>query len=125
GAFGGRDRAPAERQAELPMGAEARAGSEDKSLMRTPLCDEFGIEYPIFGFTPAPEVAAAITNAGGLGVLGAVRYNDPADLADALDWMDKEVDGKPYGVDVVMPVKLGAAGDVPDLQSMIPQANRE
>src|SRR5207302_4972158 len=93
--------------------------------MRTPLCDEFGIEYPIFGFTPAPEVAAAISKAGGIGVLGAVRYNDPADLADALDWMDEQVDGKPYGVDVVMPVKLGASGEVPDLQSMIPQANRE
>jgi NAD(P)H-dependent flavin oxidoreductase YrpB (nitropropane dioxygenase family) len=93
--------------------------------MRTRLCDELGITYPIFGFTPAPEVAVAISKSGGLGVLGAVRYNDAADLADALDWMDANVDGKPYGVDIVMPVKLSAEGDMPDLQSMIPQANRE
>lgn len=93
--------------------------------MRTRLCDELGIEYPIFGFTPAPEVAVAISKAGGLGVLGAVRYNDPADLADALDWMDANVDGKPYGVDIVMPVKLSAEGEVPDLQSMIPAGHRE
>jgi nitronate monooxygenase len=93
--------------------------------MRTRLTEEFGIDYPIFGFTPAPEVAAAITRAGGMGVLGAVRYNDPADLADALDWMDANTDGKPYGVDVVMPVKLGATGEVPDLQSMIPKAHQE
>jgi NAD(P)H-dependent flavin oxidoreductase YrpB (nitropropane dioxygenase family) len=93
--------------------------------MRTKLTDEFGIDYAIFGFTPAPEVAAAISRAGGMGVLGAVRYNDPADLADALDWMDANTDGKPYGVDVVMPMKLSAEGELPDLKTLIPDANRE
>jgi NAD(P)H-dependent flavin oxidoreductase YrpB (nitropropane dioxygenase family) len=93
--------------------------------MRTRLCDEFGIDYPIFGFTPVPEVAAAISKAGGFGVLGAVRYNDPADLQDALVWMDANVDGRPYGVDIVMPVKLSAEGGIPDLQSMIPEGHKQ
>ena len=93
--------------------------------MRTRICDEFGIDYPIFGFTPSPEVAAAISRAGGLGVLGAVRYNDPADLADALDWMDANTAGKPYGVDVVMPMKIPTEGTPTDLGELIPKAHRE
>jgi NAD(P)H-dependent flavin oxidoreductase YrpB (nitropropane dioxygenase family) len=93
--------------------------------MRTRICDEFGIDYPIFGFTPSPEVAAAISRAGGMGVLGAVRYNDPADLADALDWMDANVDGEPYGVDVVMPMKIPTEGTPTDLGELIPQTHQE
>jgi NAD(P)H-dependent flavin oxidoreductase YrpB (nitropropane dioxygenase family) len=93
--------------------------------LRTRICDEFGIDYPIFGFTPSPEVAAAITRAGGMGVLGAVRYNDPADLADALDWMDSNTEGKPYGVDVVMPMKIPTEGTPTDLGELIPKAHRE
>src|SRR6266496_5262758 len=67
------------------------------------LSDKLGIEYPIFGFTPSEHVAAAISRAGGLGVLGCVRFNDPADLDAVLRWMDASTGGRPYGVDVVMP----------------------
>ena len=52
--------------------------------MRTDLCDRLGIEYPIVGFSPSEHVVAAISRAGGLGVLGCVRFND-ADELDALD----------------------------------------
>ena len=48
--------------------------------MRTELCDRLGIEYPIFAFTPSEKVAAAVSRAGGLGVLGAVRFNDASEL---------------------------------------------
>ena len=44
--------------------------SERDDLMRTELCDRFGIDYPIFVFTPSEKVAAAVSKAGGLGVLG-------------------------------------------------------
>lgn len=74
--------------------------------MRTELCDRFGIEYPIFVFTPSEKVAAAVTKAGGLGVLGCVRFNDADDLENVLQWMDANTDGKPYGVDIVMPAKV-------------------
>lgn len=75
--------------------------------MRTELCDKFGIEYPIFVFTPPSEkVAAAVSKAGGLGVLGCVRFNDADDLEEVLQWMDANTDGKPYGVDIVMPAKI-------------------
>src|SRR5215831_368214 len=72
--------------------------------MRTPLCDQFGIEYPIFAFTHCRDVAAAVSKAGGLGVLGAVGMS-PEQLEIELNWMDEHVDRMPYGVDVVMPQK--------------------
>jgi NAD(P)H-dependent flavin oxidoreductase YrpB (nitropropane dioxygenase family) len=72
--------------------------------MRTELCDAFGIEYPIFAFTHCRDVVAAVSKAGGLGVLGAVGFS-PEQLEIELDWIDDHVDGKPYGVDTVMPKK--------------------
>ena len=88
--------------------------------MRTPLCDVFGIEHPIFAFTPSEKVAAAVSRAGGLGVLGAVRFNDPDELDRTLTWLDDNTDGKPYGVDVVMPMKIPTEGKAVDLEAMIP-----
>ncbi len=88
--------------------------------MRTPLCEAFGIEVPIFAFTPSEHVAAAVSRAGGLGVLGCVRFNDPAELDRTLTWLDDNTDGKPYGVDIVMPMTIPTEGSAVDLESMIP-----
>ncbi|HRI95463.1 MAG TPA: nitronate monooxygenase, partial [Nocardioides sp.] len=93
--------------------------------MRTPLCDEFGIDYPIFAFTPSEHVAAAVSRAGGLGVLGCVRFNDADELDATLNWLDDHTDGKPYGVDIVMPMKVPTEGTSVDLAALIPQAHRE
>jgi NAD(P)H-dependent flavin oxidoreductase YrpB (nitropropane dioxygenase family) len=82
--------------------------------MRTPLCDLFGIEYPIFAFTHCRDVVAAVSKAGGLGVLGAVGFS-PEQLDIELDWIDEHVGGKPYGVDTVMPQKsVDVEGGNPD-----------
>ena len=93
--------------------------------MRTAICDQLGITYPIFGFTPSEHVAAAITRAGGMGVLGCVRFNDADELDAALDFMDANTDGKPYGVDVVMPAKIPNEGTATDLEAMIPQGHKD
>lgn len=93
--------------------------------LRTAVCERFGIEYPIFGFTPSEHVAAAISRAGGLGVLGCVRFNDADDLQAALTWMDENTAGKPYGVDVVMPATIPAEGSELDLTALIPAGHRE
>src|SRR5271154_7637892 len=77
--------------------------------MQTPLCDLFGIEYPIFAFTHCRDVVAAVSKAGGLGVLGAVGFS-PEQLEIELDWIDEHVNGKPYGVDTVMPQKAVEVG---------------
>lgn len=93
--------------------------------MRTELCDRFGIEYPIFVFTPSEKVAAAVTRAGGLGVLGCVRFNNADDLETVLQWMDSNTDGKPYGVDIVMPAKIPTEGTSVDINKLIPQTHRD
>ena len=93
--------------------------------MRTELCDRFGIEYPIFVFTPSEKVAAAVSKAGGLGVLGCVRFNDADDLEDVLQWMDANTLGLPYGVDVVMPAKVPTEGSAVDIDKLIPQGHRD
>jgi NAD(P)H-dependent flavin oxidoreductase YrpB (nitropropane dioxygenase family) len=93
--------------------------------MHTELCDRFGIQYPIFVFTPSEKVAAAVSKAGGLGVLGCVRFNEPDDLEAVLRWMDTNTDGKPYGVDVVMPAKVPTEGTAVDIDKLIPQGHRD
>lgn len=93
--------------------------------MKTDLCERFGIEYPIFVFTPSEKVAAAVTRAGGMGVLGCVRFNDPDDLENVLQWMDANTDGKPYGVDVVMPAKVPTEGTSVDINKLIPQGHKD
>ena len=72
--------------------------------MQNRLCEMFGIEFPIFAFTHCRDVAAAVSRAGGMGVLGALAFS-PEQLELELNWIDEHVDGKPYGVDVVIPVK--------------------
>ncbi|MCB5182601.1 NAD(P)H-dependent flavin oxidoreductase [Streptomyces antimicrobicus] len=93
--------------------------------METELSRKLGVEHAVFGFTPFPAVAAAITRAGGFGVLGAVRYADPDELARDLDWMQDHTDGKPYGLDVVMPAKKAVDGiSEADIEAMIPAEHR-
>ena len=72
--------------------------------MKNRLTEMFGIEYPLFAFSHCRDVVAAVTNAGGMGVLGALAFS-PEQLEMELTWIDEHVGGKPYGVDVVMPVK--------------------
>jgi NAD(P)H-dependent flavin oxidoreductase YrpB (nitropropane dioxygenase family) len=93
--------------------------------VRTPICDLLGIEYPIFGFTPSERVAAAISRCGGLGVLGCVRFNDPAKLDATLSWIEQNTDGRPYGVDVVMPATVPTEGTPMDLEKLVPQGHKD
>ena len=77
--------------------------------MKTELCEKLGIEFPIFAFTHCRDVAAAVSNAGGLGVLGAVGFS-AEQLEIELKWIDEHVGDKPYGVDIVIPGKYEGAG---------------
>ncbi|MFK0157017.1 NAD(P)H-dependent flavin oxidoreductase [Streptomyces sp. NPDC090499] len=93
--------------------------------MQTELSKTLGVEHAVFGFTPFPAVAAAISRAGGFGVLGAVRYTAPDDLKRDLDWIEAHVDGKPYGLDVVMPAKKVEGVTEADVEAMIPEGHRQ
>ena len=46
-------------------------------------------------------------------MLGCVRFNDAEELDSVLNWMDENTDGKPYGVDIVMPAKIPTEGTRP------------
>ncbi|MEV6999825.1 nitronate monooxygenase family protein [Streptomyces sp. NPDC093982] len=93
--------------------------------MQTELSKKLGVEHALFGFTPFPAVAAAISRAGGFGVLGAVRYTAPDDLKRDLDWVEAHVDGRPYGLDVVMPAKKVEGVTEADVEAMIPEGHRQ
>lgn len=70
--------------------------------MQTRVAKMVGLEYPIFAFSHCRDVVAAVTNAGGCGVLGAVRKT-PEELEHDLRWIEDHVGGRPYGVDILLP----------------------
>ncbi len=90
--------------------------------MRTAFTDLVGVPHPIVGFNRSPGVVAAVTNAGGLGVLAASAYT-PAELDAQLTWIEDQTGGKPYGVDLLVPEKF-TPGDpdhlVASLRAQIP-----
>jgi NAD(P)H-dependent flavin oxidoreductase YrpB (nitropropane dioxygenase family) len=99
--------------------------------MRTALCDELGIEFPIFAFTHCRDVVVAVSKAGGFGVLGAVGFT-PEQLEVELSWIDENIGDRPYGVDIVIPNKYegmdsGMSGEelAEMLRTMVPQEHLE
>jgi NAD(P)H-dependent flavin oxidoreductase YrpB (nitropropane dioxygenase family) len=98
--------------------------------MKSRICDMLGIDLPLLAFSHCRDVVAAVSKAGGLGVLGALAFS-PEQLEIELNWIDEHVDGKPYGVDVVMPAKYAGAGELDpermgeQLKEMIPQQHRD
>jgi enoyl-[acyl-carrier protein] reductase II len=84
--------------------------------LRTPICDLFGIEHPIFlagmGGVAYAELAAAVSEAGGYGVLGMAAV--PADGIRAQMREVRRRTAKPFGVDLLaaLPQQVEAAIDV-------------
>jgi NAD(P)H-dependent flavin oxidoreductase YrpB (nitropropane dioxygenase family) len=90
------------------------------------LCEKLGIEFPLFAFSHCRDVIAAVSKAGGFGVLGAVGHT-PESLEVELAWIDEHVDGKPYGVDLIVPTSMAdKAGDLTpqDLLDRVPDTHR-
>jgi NAD(P)H-dependent flavin oxidoreductase YrpB (nitropropane dioxygenase family) len=98
--------------------------------MRTALSDEFGLDLSLFAFSYMPDVVIEVCKAGGMGVLGAVRFT-PDELSEAIEYVEKGIGGRPYGVDIVMPAKTEAVagmamGELHEmLEKMIPQEHRD
>ena len=95
--------------------------------MQTPVTEMFGIEFPILAFSHCRDVVAAVSRAGGLGVLGAVAHT-PEGLEVDLAWIEDEVGDRPYGVDLIVPARY--AGDetgglkLSDVADLIPAGHR-
>lgn len=73
--------------------------------MKTNICDLTGCDFPLFAFSHCRDVVAEVSKAGGFGVLGAAGHT-PESLEIELSWIDEHVDGKPYGVDLIVPMSL-------------------
>ena len=78
--------------------------------MKSPICDMLGIEFPLLAFSHCRDVVAAVSRAGGFGVLGATTHS-PESIEQELKWIDDHVDGKPYGLDVLIPENIATAGE--------------
>src|SRR5262249_38837464 len=95
--------------------------------MKTPICDMLGIDLPLLAFSHCRDVVAAVTNAGGFGVLGASTHT-PEPLGHELAWIDDHVGSRPYGADILVPEKYEGRGqglDAAALQAMIGQPQRD
>ena len=73
-------------------------------MIRTPICDLLGIEYPIFqggmAWISDGKLAAAVSNGGGLGIISAMNAN--------AEYLKKQIDlarsltDKPFGVNIML-----------------------
>ena len=95
--------------------------------MKTAVTDMFGIDVPILAFTHCRDVVAAVTKAGGLGVLGAVAHSQEQ-LEIDLAWIEAEVGGRPYGIDLIVPAKYAGDGEggftMDDIRQLIPAEHK-
>jgi NAD(P)H-dependent flavin oxidoreductase YrpB (nitropropane dioxygenase family) len=78
--------------------------------MKSPVCEMLGVEFPLFAFSHCRDVVAAVSRAGGFGVLGATTHS-PESIEQELKWIDDHVDGKPYGLDLLIPENTSTSGE--------------
>lgn len=92
--------------------------------MPTRVAELLGVEFPIVAFSHCRDVVAAVSKAGGLGVLGAVAHT-PELLETELTWIEEQVGDRPYGVDLLLPPKYAGAAegglDVGQVRSLMPE----
>ena len=95
--------------------------------MKSRLCEMLGIDFPLVAFSHCRDVVAAVSRAGGFGVLGATAFS-PDQLDLELKWIDDHIEGKPYGVDVLIPENLSIKHEIVSadlLAARIPARHRE
>jgi nitronate monooxygenase len=98
-------------------------------LLHTRICDELGICYPVFlagmstrgGRPTPPALVAAVSEAGGLGVLGC-SYAGPEEIRARIRAV-RELTNKPFGVDLLLPASLADA--TPDRAEMRARLERD
>ena len=105
----------------------ADSGGAPQSNIQTPLCERLGIALPIIsaGMGPisGPRLAAAVSNAGGLGVMGCTTMA-PEEVRTYIKRC-RELTDKPFGVDLILPARLDQSGArVSDVASHIPGEHR-
>lgn len=92
--------------------------------LHTPLCERLGIDVPILsaGMGPisGPDLVAAVSNAGGLGVLGCTSM--APDEVRTVIRRTRELTDRPFGVDLILPARLDQGGlSMADVAARIPE----
>ncbi len=94
--------------------------------MQTAIARALGCDVPIFAFSHCRDVVVEVTRAGGFGVLGASTFA-PDQLEQELRWIDDHTEGRPYGVDVLIPANYDRTAEAEshtgDPATLIPQAH--
>lgn len=94
--------------------------------MKSEFCEKMGIEFPLFAFTHCRDVVAAVSSGGGFGVLGATGHSAES-LEIELNWIDEHVNGKPYGVDLLVPNNMDSkeeASASAEIEARIPEEHK-
>ena len=96
--------------------------------MKSPICDMLGIEFPLLAFSHCRDVVAAVSRAGGFGVLGATGHS-PQSIHTELKWIEDHAGGKPFGIDILVPENMATAGErgvtYNSLKTRIPDEHRQ
>jgi NAD(P)H-dependent flavin oxidoreductase YrpB (nitropropane dioxygenase family) len=82
------------------------------------LTEMSGIDFPLFAFSHCRDVVIAVSKAGGLGVFGALHYT-PEQLREELAWIERHVDGRPWGVDLIVANGYEAAGHTGEITTLV------
>ena len=94
--------------------------------MNNKVCSMLDIDFPLFAFSHCRDVVAAVSNAGGFGVLGCVGHTAES-LDIELRWIDDHVNGNPYGVDLLVPTSLDSkenAISAAEIEARIPPEHK-
>lgn len=91
--------------------------------LKTRICEEYGIQYPVFGFAHSIDAVIAITNSGGLGVFGGTR-STPEEIEEAMARIRAGVGDKPFGIDLVMPPGMPQQDNRDAIEADIPDEHR-
>ncbi|MCC5987922.1 MAG: nitronate monooxygenase [Pararhodobacter sp.] len=87
---------------------------------RTRVCEIFGIERPIFGFSHSIPVTAAISRAGGLGVFGATMH-EPDQIKEIAREIRALAGDRPFALDLLLPQSVGDDTDLAEARAAIPK----
>ena len=86
-----------------------------RAMVKTPICERLGIEFPVFqagmGWVARGELAAAVSEAGGLGVIGAGSNLTPDDMREQIRLVRSRTD-KPFGVDILFATVRASGSEV-------------
>ena len=94
--------------------------------MKSKVCEMLDIEFPLCAFSHCRDVVVEVSKAGGFGVLGAVGHT-PESLEIELSWIDERIEGKPYGVDLIVPTSMSDQGGEftpEEIEARVPEEHR-